>query len=161
MRTTHQKAHAKIYRYASGNVCNSTVSPTFLSVSSPLISHLHEWTRGLSLPSVRVATPVTRSQRRAVIRDIALQNLPEVPKLTFPISSVSQAARFSTSPVHSRLRRPRQRLRVIRSHRRRTGPCRDRAFRRDINEPPDLATLDDYTDMPVSEAGVAGLRGTG
>ncbi|KAF9646435.1 hypothetical protein BDM02DRAFT_3061201, partial [Thelephora ganbajun] len=37
----------------------------------------------------------------------------------------------------------------------------DEAFRQDINELPDSATLDDYTDMPVSEFGAAMLRGMG
>jgi len=37
----------------------------------------------------------------------------------------------------------------------------DEAFQQDINELPDSATLDNYTDMPVSEFGAAMLRGMG
>jgi len=37
----------------------------------------------------------------------------------------------------------------------------DEAFRQDIDELPEPATLDDYTDMPVSEFGAAMLRGMG
>lgn len=37
----------------------------------------------------------------------------------------------------------------------------DEAFQQDIDELPDPATLDDYTDMPVSEFGAAMLRGMG
>jgi hypothetical protein len=37
----------------------------------------------------------------------------------------------------------------------------DEAFRQDINGLPDSATLNDYTDMPVSEFGAAMLRGMG
>ena len=37
----------------------------------------------------------------------------------------------------------------------------DEAFRQDVGELPDPATLDDYTDMPVSEFGAAMLRGMG
>ena len=37
----------------------------------------------------------------------------------------------------------------------------DEALRQDIDELPDPATLDDYTDMPVSEFGAAMLRGMG
>jgi len=37
----------------------------------------------------------------------------------------------------------------------------DEAFRQDIDELPDPATLDNYTDMPVSEFGAAMLRGMG
>ena len=37
----------------------------------------------------------------------------------------------------------------------------DEAFRQDVDELPDPATLDDYTDMPVSEFGAAMLRGMG
>ena len=37
----------------------------------------------------------------------------------------------------------------------------DEAFRQDIDELPESATLDDYTDMPVSEFGAAMLRGMG
>jgi hypothetical protein len=37
----------------------------------------------------------------------------------------------------------------------------DEAFRQDVEELPDSSTLDDYTDMPVSEFGAAMLRGMG
>ncbi|KAF9781202.1 DExH-box splicing factor binding site-domain-containing protein [Thelephora terrestris] len=37
----------------------------------------------------------------------------------------------------------------------------DEAFRQDVEELPDSATLNDYTDMPVSEFGAAMLRGMG
>ena len=37
----------------------------------------------------------------------------------------------------------------------------DEAFRQDVDELPEPATLDDYTDMPVSEFGAAMLRGMG
>ena len=78
---------------------------------------LHSLTDAPHLPSLIVVV---------VVRDAALLCLPGVSQLTLSISPTSQATRFPTYPVKSRPRRPRQRLRVIRADRRRTGLLRDK-----------------------------------